>query len=151
MSKAMSKAMDTIAKYGNKETLTVQEAMFLANAAYKIDSRTLSSVYNGCVKHEDKFIKKSMLTMYPSGKYPTFTEFRMSMVALAKDKDKQFWSVWDALRSFKALSPVAQAQAKVAKQGGTIVTTTDAIREKAKAAKAQNAAAKKAQTAAKAK
>lgn len=144
MSKLMSKAMDTIAKYGNKETLTVQEAMFLANAAYKVDSRTLSSVYNACVKHEDKYIKKSMSVMYPSGKYPTFSEFRMSMVALAKDKNKQFWSVWDALKSFKALSPVAQAQAKIEKQGGQIVTTTDAIREKAKAASAKAASAKKA-------
>jgi hypothetical protein len=135
----MSKAMDTIAKYGNQEKLSVQEAMWLANAAYKVDSRTLSSVYNACVKHEDQYIKKSMLTMYPSGTYPQFADFKMSMVALSKKKDKQFWSVWDALNSFKALSPVAQAEKKIAKQGGNIVTTTDAIREKAKAASAKAA------------
>lgn len=140
----MQKAIDTIAKYGTKENLSVQEAMWLANAAYKVDSRTLSSVYSACVKHEDQYIRKSMMTMYPSGKYPTFVEFRKSMVALSKNKDKQFWSVWDALNSFKALSPVAQAQAKVAKQGGKVITTTDAIREKAQTAAAKSKAAKKA-------
>lgn len=142
MSKLMSKAVETISNLGNQENLSCYEAMRLANAAYKVDSKTLSAVYNVCTKTEDQYIKKSMSVMYPSGKYPTFADFKMSMVALAKDKNKQFWSVWDALKSFKALSPVAQAEKKVSKQGGQIVTTTDEIREKAQKAKAKTPAKK---------
>lgn len=150
MSKAIIKAAETVSSLENKANLTAHEAVLLANAAIKLESRTLSNVYKTICGSEFTAVKTAMAVLYPSGNYPSFSDFAKSAKALC-GSDRLVWSVWQGLRSMKALSPVAQAEKKIAKQGGQIVTTTDAVRAKAQSAAAAAKGAKKAQTAAKAK
>lgn len=140
MSKAILKAAQTVANLENKTNLTAHEAVLLANAAIKLETRTLSNVYKTICGSEFPAVKTAMAVLYPSGKYPTFVEFVKSAKALCGN-DRLVWSIWQGLRSMKALSPVAQVERKLEKQGGKIVTTTDEIREKAQKAKAASAKA----------
>tara|TARA_R110000868_G_C10770943_1_gene754714 strand:- start:103 stop:483 length:381 start_codon:yes stop_codon:yes gene_type:complete len=110
MNKQINKAKESIKVLSNKETRTNYESVRLANAIFKVESKTLSKVYKE-LKIADGDLKNAINEVLGKKTLPTFAEFRTK----AKD-GKELFSVWDGLNMLSKFNVKAQLAKKAKTQ-----------------------------------
>ena len=108
VSKNYSKTLTTIETLKGKETKTSFDFVRLANAEYKVESKTASNIFKVVTasEHLSDILGKS--------ETPTFKQF------VAKLPKKPFYSVYDGFMTLRKFNKVATTKAKVAKQNKVV-------------------------------
>jgi len=110
MSNQINKAKESIKTLSNKETRTNYESVRLANAIFKVESKTLSKVYKE-LKTAEGDLKNAITEVLGKKTLPSFAEFRTK----AKE-GKEFFSVWDGLNMLSKFNVKAQLAKKAKTQ-----------------------------------
>ena len=106
----MNKVNATVETLKARETRTRYESVRLANAIYKVESRTLSKIYKELSKAEGE-LKEIITEILGDYKFPEFKEF----VKKAPEK-KEYFSIWNGLNMIKKFNLKAEQKKKAAKQ-----------------------------------
>ena len=110
LSKNYSKTLTTIETLKEKETKTSFDFVRLANAEYKIESRTASNIFKVVTasEHLSDILGKS--------ETPTFKQF------VAKLPKKPFYSVYDGFMALRKFNKVETQQRKASRQNKKTAT-----------------------------
>ena len=110
MNNSINKAKATIETLKAKESRTSYESVRLANAIYKIESKTLSKVYKELSTSEGE-LKQIVTEILGGSKFPTFKEF-----ASKAKEGKESFSVWNGLQMLAKFNVKAEQLKKAARQ-----------------------------------